>query len=82
MTFNTFIDQYLLSDENGIGYLAQTQLFEQIERLRCDFLIPDYCALSGTFGIEEFEKVYYFSYSFNFIIIIILFVFYKKNTIQ
>ncbi|KAL6073144.1 Lysine-specific demethylase 8 [Balamuthia mandrillaris] len=59
MTFDQFVDDYVLQvpkedgkeDEEGeeggkIGYLAQTQLFEQIPELYGDIRLPDYCALS------------------------------------
>lgn len=30
MTVRSFIENFMLSDENGIGYLAQHQLFNQV----------------------------------------------------
>lgn len=47
MTFNEFLDQYLLNENRSdeIGYLAQTRLFDQVKKLKNDILIPDYCAL-------------------------------------
>ncbi|EGG17288.1 transcription factor jumonji [Cavenderia fasciculata] len=51
ITLDQFINQYILnqnSDNNSksIGYLAQTQLFDQIPILQNDIIIPDYCTLS------------------------------------
>ncbi|KYR01591.1 transcription factor jumonji [Tieghemostelium lacteum] len=54
VNFDDFIDKYILSNETStstdestpIGYLAQTQLFNQIPALRSDIIIPDYCTLS------------------------------------
>lgn len=48
MALFDFIDMYILSSENGVGYLAQHNLFEQICDLSKDFLIPDYCATSDS----------------------------------
>lgn len=48
ITFKEFMLSYLLQDpskagDNGIGYLAQHDLFTQIPCLRNDIFIPDYC---------------------------------------
>jgi hypothetical protein len=39
-----------------IGYLAQTRLFDQIDRLRNDISIPDYCAMSGESGLRRLMR--------------------------
>eukprot|EP01112_Ceratiomyxa_fruticulosa_P020231 TRINITY_DN683_c0_g1_i4.p1 TRINITY_DN683_c0_g1~~TRINITY_DN683_c0_g1_i4.p1 ORF type:complete len:450 (-),score=90.95 TRINITY_DN683_c0_g1_i4:174-1523(-) len=50
VTLDSFIDDYILNgsdSEKDRGYLAQTQLFDQIPILRNDIMIPDYCALDA-----------------------------------
>ena len=46
MTLEQFIHDFIIEQNNQIGYLAQHNLFEQIEELRKDFCIPDYCSIS------------------------------------
>ena len=45
MTINTFIDDYICSQRDGVGYLAQHQFIRQVPTLRKDFCVPDFCAL-------------------------------------
>lgn len=47
MTIKEFVNKYILNTESKqIGYLAQHNLFEQIEELSHDFYIPEYCSLT------------------------------------
>lgn len=43
MTVNQFIDEYVEKQSSVPGYLAQHELFDQIEELRQDFDVPPYC---------------------------------------
>ncbi|EAL72803.1 transcription factor jumonji, jmjC domain-containing protein [Dictyostelium discoideum AX4] len=58
INFNKFIDEYIISknsddDNDDIGYLAQTKLFEQIPQLRNDILIPEYCKIKIGCGDDD-----------------------------
>lgn len=52
VTMKDFIDSYVSTSSSSksspIGYLAQTQLFEQIPDLRKDIATPPYCSLANT----------------------------------
>lgn len=46
MQFRDFLDRFILAaddDREEVGYLAQHDLFGQIEALRRDFAVPDFC---------------------------------------
>jgi len=46
VSLSSFIDDYVSGNNDSIGYLAQTQLFDQIPELRKDIGTPSYCGLS------------------------------------
>eukprot|EP01128_Nolandella_sp_AFSM9_P001450 TRINITY_DN1158_c7_g1_i1.p1 TRINITY_DN1158_c7_g1~~TRINITY_DN1158_c7_g1_i1.p1 ORF type:complete len:401 (-),score=76.91 TRINITY_DN1158_c7_g1_i1:26-1084(-) len=54
MTLNEFIDQFLLrkNPSGPIGYIAQTELFNQIPELSRDFQVPDYCSLGESESLD------------------------------
>lgn len=43
LNFSEFLQKYVLSKRNRVGYLAQHQLFDQIPELKNDFTVPEYC---------------------------------------
>lgn len=45
MPFNSFLRKHVIGSSDTVGYLAQTQLLEQVPELMRDLLIPDYCAM-------------------------------------
>ncbi|XP_034174793.2 bifunctional peptidase and arginyl-hydroxylase JMJD5 [Osmia lignaria lignaria] len=42
-TFSEFLQKYILTKNDKVGYLAQHQLFDQIPELKEDFMVPEYC---------------------------------------
>jgi hypothetical protein len=57
MPLDRFIDEFVAPNRAG-GYLAQTELFDQIRCLARDIATPDYCAVGGLHNIAEFERLY------------------------
>ena len=45
MTVNEFVDRFLVGESASRGYLAQHQLLDQIQYLRSDIVVPDYCSM-------------------------------------
>ncbi|XP_071701212.1 lysine-specific demethylase JMJ30 [Rutidosis leptorrhynchoides] len=48
LTFSEFLDRIQSNSPIGPTYLAQHPLFDQIQELRNDIVIPDYCFAGGT----------------------------------
>lgn len=48
ITLEEFIKNFILKSTNEVGYLAQYNLFDQIQELRNDIVIPTYCSLADT----------------------------------
>lgn len=46
MRFEDFVNDYLLSNNGSIGYLAQHNLFNQVPSLLDDISAPEYCTIS------------------------------------
>ncbi|KAI9101767.1 hypothetical protein DFS34DRAFT_647554 [Phlyctochytrium arcticum] len=46
VSFDEFLDKYIFdpSPQEGVGYLAQHDIFRQIPALQRDIMIPDYCS--------------------------------------
>ena len=51
MPFRSFLRRHVLGDSDTVGYLAQTQLLEQVPDLMRDLAIPDYCAMGATSSV-------------------------------
>eukprot|EP01134_Creolimax_fragrantissima_P008355 CFRG8355T1 len=53
MTLGDFLIQYLNPNVQEKGYLAQHNIFDQIQELRFDVAVPDYCYLEPTTAEEK-----------------------------
>eukprot|EP01094_Clydonella_sp_ATCC50884_P023757 TRINITY_DN5777_c0_g1_i3.p1 TRINITY_DN5777_c0_g1~~TRINITY_DN5777_c0_g1_i3.p1 ORF type:complete len:491 (+),score=70.54 TRINITY_DN5777_c0_g1_i3:283-1755(+) len=57
MTGNEYLERYLCrdakSEPEGVGYVAQTNLFDQISSLRQDIAVPDYCFFAELEGSDS-----------------------------
>ena len=51
LSVESFVDKYMDDRNNGIGYLAQHRLLDQVPELGADIVVPDYCYT----GSEEVE---------------------------
>jgi hypothetical protein len=57
LSIEEFITDFILSQEKGVGYLAQHNLFEQIPVLQQDFRVPDHCSLLLEEDGEEEDNI-------------------------
>lgn len=53
LSFSEFLQKYVLTKGDQVGYLAQHQLFEQIPELKDDFTIPEYCNFTDNDDVEQ-----------------------------
>ena len=56
MTMNEFLDQYIVRENDEIGYLAQTQLLDQIPQLANEIDRPIYSYLH-VFFLFKIERI-------------------------
>lgn len=56
MKIHEFIERHFVENVHQKGYLAQQELFTQINQLSADFTIPDYCCLTRRKEEEEKEE--------------------------
>lgn len=53
LSFSEFLQKYVLTECDQVGYLAQHQLFEQIPELKDDFTVPEYCNFTDSNNVEQ-----------------------------
>ncbi|CAK9820561.1 Bifunctional peptidase and arginyl-hydroxylase JMJD5 [Anthophora plagiata] len=53
LTFSEFLQKYVLTKNDQVGYLAQHQLFDQIPELKDDFIVPEYCNFTDNDDVEQ-----------------------------
>ena len=53
MTISEFVKNYIETNENGVAYLAQHEIFDQITELKDDLLVPDYCHLTKSTDYDQ-----------------------------